>query len=92
MHYNFCGRDGHLESRCFENMEALKAAMKKHNINLDSSSSNSSCHGHALYTFGFSFNATFTSSFDESLIESIAFFHMAKDKAIFCALSECNTK
>jgi hypothetical protein len=75
-------------------MEALEATMKKHNINLDSSSSssNSSSHGHALYAFGFSFNATSTSSYDEWIIDSRAYYHMAKDKAIFSTLNVCNTK
>jgi hypothetical protein len=72
-------------------MEALEATMKKHNINIDSSSSSSS-HGHALSASGFSFNATSTSSSDEWLIDSRASYHMAKDKAIFSALNECNTK
>jgi hypothetical protein len=73
-------------------MEALEATMKKHNINLDSSSSNSSSHGHALSASSFSFNATSTSSSNEWLIDSGASYHMAKDKAIFFALNECNTK
>jgi hypothetical protein len=72
-------------------MEALEAAMKKHNINIDSTTSSSS-HGHALSAFGFSFNTTSTSSFDEWLIDSGASYHMAKDKDIFVALNECNTK
>jgi hypothetical protein len=37
-----------VESKCFKKMEALEVAIKKHNINLDSSSSTSSSHGHAL--------------------------------------------
>lgn len=37
-------------SKCFENMEALKLAMKRHNINLDSSSLNISYHEHALFS------------------------------------------
>jgi hypothetical protein len=69
-------------------MEASEVAMKKHNINIDSSSS----HGHAHFASGFSFNATSTSSFDEWLIDFGASYHMAKDKAIFFALNECNTK
>jgi hypothetical protein len=72
-------------------MTALEAAMKKHNINIDSTTSSSS-HGHALSTSGFSFNATSTSSFDEWLINYGESYHMAKDKAIFFALNECNTK
>jgi hypothetical protein len=62
--------------------------MKKHNINLDSSSS----HGHALSSSDLSFNATYTSSSDEWIIDSGAYYHMAKDKTIFFALNECNTK
>jgi hypothetical protein len=58
---------------------------------IDSTSSSSS-HGHALSAFGFSFNTTSTSSFDEWFIDSQASHHMAKDKDIFPALNECNTK
>jgi hypothetical protein len=72
-----------VESKCFKNMEAFKAVMKKHNINLDSSSSS---HGYALSASGFSFNATSNSSFYEWLIDSGEFYHMVKDKAIFLLL------
>jgi hypothetical protein len=91
-HCNFCNKDGHDESRCFKKMAALEAVMKKHNISIDSSSSSS--HGHALSASGFSFNtpSTTTSSSDEWLIDSGASYHMAKDKAIFSSLNECNTK
>jgi hypothetical protein len=69
IHCNFCGRNGHLEYKCFKKMEALEAAMKKHNIDLDSSSnsssSNSYSHGHALYASNFFFNATSTFSSNE---------------------------
>ena len=41
-HCNFCNRDGHLESKCFKNMEALEAAMKKHNIHVEHSSTSTS--------------------------------------------------
>ena len=66
--------------------------MNKHNINMDSSYSSS--HGHALSSFGFSFNtnSTSTSTSDEWLIDSGASYHMAKDRAIFSTLNECNTK
>jgi hypothetical protein len=64
--------------------------MKKHNIGIDSTSY--SYHGHALYASGFSFNATSPSSSYECLINYRAYYHMAKDKAIFCVLNECNTK
>jgi transposase InsO family protein len=90
-HCNFCDKDGHDESKCFKKMAALEAAMKKHNINIDSTSSSSS-HGHALSASGFSFNTTSTSSSDEWLIDSGASYHMAKDRDIFSALNECNTK
>jgi hypothetical protein len=72
-------------------MEALEAVMKKHNINIDSTYSSSS-HGHALSASGFSFNTTSNSSLDEWLIDYGASYHMAKDKDIFFALNECNTK
>jgi hypothetical protein len=72
-------------------MATLEATMKKHNISIDSTSSSSS-HGHALSSFGFSFNTTSNSSFDEWLIDSRASYHMDKDKDIFYALNECNTK
>jgi hypothetical protein len=93
-HCKFCNKDGHDESKCFKKMVSLEATMKKHNINIDSSSSSSS-HGHAcLSASGFSFNttSTTTSSSDEWLIDSGASYHMAKDKAIFSAINECNTK
>jgi hypothetical protein len=69
-------------------MAALEAMMKKHNIDIDCTSS----HGHALSTFGFSFNATSNSSSDEWLIDSGTSYHMANDKDIFSSLNECNTK
>jgi hypothetical protein len=70
-------------------MAALEAMMKKHNISIDSTSS---YHGHALSASGFSFNTTSTSFSDEWLIDSGAYYHMAKDKDIFFSLNECNTK
>jgi hypothetical protein len=72
-------------------MASLEAMMKKNNIGIDSTCSCSS-HGHALSASGFSFNTTSTSSFDEWLIDSVASYHMAKDKDIFSNLNECNTK
>jgi hypothetical protein len=90
-HCKFCGKDGHDESKCFENMETLEVATKKQNINIDSTTSFSS-HGNALSAYGFSFNETSTSSSDEWLIDSRASYHMAKDKAIFSTLNECNMK
>jgi hypothetical protein len=72
-------------------MVALEAMMKKHNVSIDSTSSSSS-HGNALYSSGFSFNTTYTSSSYEWLIDSGAYYYMAKDKDIFSALNECNTK
>jgi hypothetical protein len=71
-------------------MTTLEATMKKHNISIDSTSS----HGHALSASGFSFNSNSTTTFssDEWLIDSGASYHMAKDKATFSTLNECNTK
>ena len=37
-HCNFCNHDNLTKSKCFKNMEALEAAMKKRNIHLDTSS------------------------------------------------------
>jgi hypothetical protein len=91
-HCNFCGKYGHDESKCFKKMVDLEVVMKKHNINIESTSSSSS-HGHALSASGFSFNTTsIFSSFDEWLIKSRAYYHMAKEKSIFFTLNECNTK
>jgi hypothetical protein len=90
-HCNFCDKDGHDESKCFKKMAALEAAMKKHNISIDSTSSSSS-HGHALSASGFSFNTPSTSTSDKWLIDSGASYHMAKDRDIFSTLNECNTK
>jgi hypothetical protein len=50
-------------------MVALEETMKKHNIHIDYTTSSSS-HGHVLFSFGFSFNTSSTSSFDEWLIGS----------------------
>jgi hypothetical protein len=90
-HCNFCDKDGHDESKCFKKMASLEASMKKHNISIDSTYSSSS-HGHPLSTSGFSFNTTSTSSCDEWLIDFEASYHMAKDRDIFSALNESNTK
>jgi hypothetical protein len=88
-HCNFFGKDGHVESKCFKRMESLEAMMKKYTINIDSSSSFS--HGHALSSSGLSFNTTSTFSSNKWIIDSIASYHMAKNKATFSALNECNT-
>jgi hypothetical protein len=90
-HCNFCDRYGHDDFKCFKKIAALEAMMKKHNINIDSTTSSS--HEHALFAYVFSFNATSTSSSsDEWLIDGGASYHMAKDKNIFFSLNECNTK
>ena len=76
-------------------MAALEATMKKHNINLDLFAK-STFQGHALCAFGFSFNASSSSSSyfssNKWLIDYGASYHMAIDKSIFTALNECNTK
>eukprot|EP00253_Pinus_taeda_P028485 PITA_28485 len=51
-HCHFCNRDGHLESKCFKKMEALEAAMKKHNIHLEHTSTSTSSSGMALSACG----------------------------------------
>jgi hypothetical protein len=66
-HCNFCDKDGHDESKCFKKMASLAAVMKKHNINIYSTSFSSS-HGHALSASGFSFNTNSTSTSDEWLL------------------------
>ena len=81
----FCEKDNHDESKCFNKMVALEAAMKKHHIILDSSLESNS-HGHALCASGYS------STSIEWLVDSGASYHMAKDKAIFSTMHECNTK
>jgi hypothetical protein len=89
-HCNFYDKDGHDDSKCFNKMEALEVVMKKHTIDFDSITYFSS-HGHALSAYGFSFNTTYTSS-NEWFIDSRASYHMAKDRDMFYALNECNTK
>jgi hypothetical protein len=65
--------------------------MNKHNISIESTYSSSS-HRHVLSSFGFSFNTTSTSSYEEWLIDSGAYYHMDKDKYIFFSLNQCNTE
>jgi hypothetical protein len=88
----FYGRDGYLQSKSFKKIEALEVTMEKHNINLDYSSSNSSSHGHTIYASSISFNVAYFCSSNEWLIDFGASYHMAKNKAIFSSLNECNTK
>ena len=71
-------------------MEALEATMKKHHIQLDSSSNSSS--GQALSAYGFALNVSSCSFSNDWLIDSRASYHMAKDKAMFSGLNDCNTK
>jgi hypothetical protein len=86
-HCNFCGEDCYLDLKCFKKMDALEALMKNHNINLDSSSSNSCSRGHELFASSFSFNVTTTTSSNEWIINFGASYHMAKYKAIFSILN-----
>ena len=72
-------------------MAYLEATMKKHHINLDSSSKSTS-HGHALCASGYSYTASSSSNSIEWLIDSGASYHMAKDKAIFSTMHEYNIK
>ena len=66
-------------------MAALEAAMKKHHINIDSSSESNS-HGHALCASGYSYTAFSSSTSNKWLIDSGASYHMAKDQAIFSTM------
>eukprot|EP00253_Pinus_taeda_P032314 PITA_32314 len=82
-------------------MEALEAAMKKHNIHVEHSStptSNSSS-GMALSACrcqssqsGYALNVSSSSHSHEWLIDSGASYHMAKNKAMFSSLHDCNTE
>jgi hypothetical protein len=72
-------------------MTALQATMKRCDIIIESTTFSSS-HGHALFASGFSFNGTSTSSFDDWVVDSGASYRMAKDKAIFFALTECTLR
>ena len=79
-------------------MEALEAAMKKHNIHHDTSSTSSS--GQSIFASAYAssrpcyaLNASSSSSSShEWLIDSGASYHMGKDKAVFLTLQDCNTK
>lgn len=73
-------------------MDALKAIMKRHTINIDSFYYEYSSPVHALSASSFSFNVTSTSSYDEWLIDFVAYYHMVEDKDIVFTLKECNTK
>ena len=81
-HCNFYGKDNHDESKHFKKMAALEAAIKKQHIILDSSSESTS-HGHTLYAFVFSYNASSSSSYNEWLIYFGASYHIIKDKVNF---------
>eukprot|EP00253_Pinus_taeda_P017626 PITA_17626 len=78
-------------------MEALEAAMKKHNIHLEHSSNSSSgmalsaCGCQASWS-GYALNVSSSSHSHEWLIDSGASYHMAKNKAMFSSLNDCNTK
>lgn len=80
-------------------MEALEAAMKKHNIHLEHSSTSTSSSRMALSACGcqasrsgYALNLSSSSHSHEWLIDSGASYHMAKNKAMFSSLNDCNTK
>ena len=97
-HCHFCNRDGHLESKFFKKMEAFEVEMKKHNIHVEPTSTSTS--GMALSACrcqssqsGYALNVSSSSSHShEWLIDSGASYHMAKNKAMFSSLNDCNTK
>lgn len=75
----------------------LEAAMKKHNIHVEHSSTSTS--GMALSACrcqssqsGYALNVSSSSHSHEWLIDSGASYHMAKNKAMFSSLDDCNTK
>ena len=78
-------------------MEDLEATMKKHNIHLENSSTSfsgmalSAC-GCQASRSGYALNVSSSSHSHEWLIDSRAFYHMAKNKATFSYLNDCNTK
>ena len=53
-HCNYCRKDNHDESNCFNKIATLEEAMNKHHISLDSSSESTS-HGHAFCAYGYSY-------------------------------------
>ena len=78
-------------------MEDLEEAMKKHNIHLENSSTSSSgmelsaC-GCQESRSGYSLKVSSSSHSHEWLIDSGASYHMAKNKAMFSSLNDCNIK
>ena len=76
-------------------MEALEATMKKHHINLDTSSTSSSrmeLSACGCQASGYVLNVSSSSHSHEWLIDSRASYHMAKNKSMFYSLTDCNTK
>lgn len=78
-------------------MEALEAAMKKHNIHLNTSSTSYlvqalSASAYASSASGYALNVSSSSSSHEWLIDYGASYHMGKDKVVFSTLNDCNTK
>jgi hypothetical protein len=67
-------------------MDSLEETMKNQTINIDSSFSNSSSHGHTLFASIFSFNATST-SYNKWFIDFRTSYHMAKDKEKFSSIN-----
>ena len=91
--------NGHLESKCFKKMETLEAAMKKHNIHLEHSTTSTTSLGITLSTCGcqesrsgYALNVSSSSHSHEWLFDSGASYHIAKKKAMFSSLNDCNTK
>ena len=52
--------------------------------------SESTSHGHAFCSSGYSYTASSSSTQNEWLIDYGASYHMAKDQAIFSTMHECN--
>ena len=72
-------------------MEVLEKTIKKQHISLNFSSK-TTYHGHALCTSSLSYSASYSSTSNEWVINSGAYYDKAKDQAIFYTMHECNTK
>jgi len=80
-------------------MESLEVAMKKHNIHLEHSSTSTSSSGITLFACGcqaspsgYALNVSSSSLSHEWPIGFGCSYHMAKNKAMFSSLNDCNTK
>lgn len=95
-HCIYCDCDGQIESNCFNNMKALEAITKNHNIDLVTSSTTSSrqalsTYGYAPSTLGYALDASSSPSY-KWITDYGSSYNMAKDKVMFSYLNHCKTK